>query len=414
MPRRPAAPVFGVPGFLAPKSISDVKELAKMIALAEWAPESYRDVDGNFRQQQIELAIMHGATVGLGPIAAVQSIAVINGMPSIWGDGALSVIEHSGLLEDMIEEYELDGEQGLVAICTMKRWHRATPIVTRFSMGMADRAGLTRTEGPWQSYPERMLRMRARSWTMRDAFADVLRGLHIREEVEDYVGSAAVSPRSAGRTPSVAFAGPSGPRPARPRFAAPTGRSSATKPAERAADATSHPSASEDETPITGDHASSAAPQSPATQLGVVPQAGVPAPRLDACANPDPFEPHETFTLADAEGGFTDVSGAEALRSAFERLFFDPHLPPGQVLGLWESNENARRVITQVFGSAALDQAEAHLRAATRQYKAQRAERRSATGRSRSRAKQIDAIGAGAATNEPGSQGGRPARDAAA
>jgi hypothetical protein len=83
---------MGIPGFLAPKSVSDVKELAKMIALAEWAPECYRDLDGNFLQQKIELAIMHGASVGLGPIAAVQAIALINGTPSIWGDGALSVI----------------------------------------------------------------------------------------------------------------------------------------------------------------------------------------------------------------------------------------------------------------------------------------------------------------------------------
>ena len=159
-----------------------------MIALAEWAPECYRDIDGNYLQPKIELAILHGATVGLGPIAAVHAIALIGGTPSIWGDGALSVIEHSGLLEDMVEDYEVDAEEGLTAICTMKRRDRATPIVTRFSMAMAERAGLTRSEGPWQTYPERMLRMRARSWTMRDAFADVLRGLQLREEVEDYQG----------------------------------------------------------------------------------------------------------------------------------------------------------------------------------------------------------------------------------
>ncbi|HXP05891.1 MAG TPA: hypothetical protein VN808_17365, partial [Stellaceae bacterium] len=170
----------GVPGFLAPKSLGEVKELARMIALAEWAPDCYRDIDGNYLQPKIELAILHGATVGLGPIAAVHAIALIGGTPSIWGDGALSVIEHSGLLEDMVEDYEVDDEQGLTAICTMKRRGRATPIVTRFSMAMAERAGLARSEGPWQTYPERMLRMRARSWTMRDAFADVLRGLQLR------------------------------------------------------------------------------------------------------------------------------------------------------------------------------------------------------------------------------------------
>jgi hypothetical protein len=194
-----SAPVrIGVPAFLVPRSLGEVKELACMIALAEWAPECYRDIDGNYLQPKIELAILHGATVGLGPIAAVHAIAVIGGTPSIWGDGALSVIEHSGLLEDMVEDYEDGDEEGLTAICTMKRRDRVTPIVTRFSMAMAERAGLTRSEGPWQTYPERMLRMRARSWTMRDAFADVLRGLQLREEVEDYQGRGGARPR---RTP---------------------------------------------------------------------------------------------------------------------------------------------------------------------------------------------------------------------
>src|SRR5580693_546562 len=123
---RPVA--LGVPAFLVPKSLGEVKELAKLIALAEWAPDCYRDIDGNYLQPKIELAILHGATVGLGPIAAVHAIALIGGMPSIWGDGALSVIEHSGLLEDMAEDYETNDEDGLVAICTMKRRGRPTPI----------------------------------------------------------------------------------------------------------------------------------------------------------------------------------------------------------------------------------------------------------------------------------------------
>jgi hypothetical protein len=178
---------FEVPEFMLPKSLAEVRELARLIALAEWAPDSYRDLDGNYVQQKIELAIMHGATVGLGPVGAVQSIAVIDGMPTIWGDGALAIVERSGLLEDMIEEYEVDGDEGLSAICTMRRRRRPTAIQNRFSMAMAEQARLTRKEGPWQSYPQRMLKMRARSWTLRDGFADVLRGLHIREEVDDFI-----------------------------------------------------------------------------------------------------------------------------------------------------------------------------------------------------------------------------------
>src|SRR5262249_34658126 len=90
--RRPdisAAPSLPLPEFLAPQSLVTVRELAQLIAHAEWAPETYRDLEGNYSVAKLELAIMQGAAVGLGPMAAVQSIALIDGKPAIWGDGAL-------------------------------------------------------------------------------------------------------------------------------------------------------------------------------------------------------------------------------------------------------------------------------------------------------------------------------------
>jgi len=314
---------LGVPAFLMPMTISEVKELAKMIALAEWAPECYRDLDGNYLQPKIELAIMQGATVGLGPIASVQSIAIIDGKPCIWGDGALAVIAHSGLLEDMTEEYEPDDDQGLVAVCTMKRCGRATPIVNRFSTAMADDAGLTQIDGPWQTYRARMLRMRARSWTMRDGFADVLRGLHIREEVADFVETRGTTlQRSAERVPSPPLRGYGSPRPQRS-----TGVGNA-RPAERLASATK---------------------ASPGEPL----RSGETAPAL------------ETFTLVDADGRFIDVKSAEGLRTELERILSAAHLSPQQIVGVWESNEPARKAIEQLFGREALREAEEHLKKAS-------------------------------------------------
>jgi hypothetical protein len=321
----PAPVPRGVPAFLVPKSLGEVRELARMIALAEWAPDCYRDLDGNYLQPKVELAILHGATVGLGPIAAVHAIALIGGVPSIWGDGALSVIEHSGLLEDMAENYEVDDEEGLTAICTMKRRDRATPIVTRFSIAMAERAGLTRNEGPWQSYPERMLRMRARSWTMRDAFADVLRGLQLREEVEDHVGSKGertpLIPHRDGRPPGN-LRHYASPRPRRP-----VGSHGAGLPDDRS-------------TTVSG------------------PSNGHSDDRI--AAGPPPVE--ETFALIDTDGGVIDVVGPEVLRAAFERLIGDKHLSPAQVAGVWESNEPARQAIERLFGPEALLEAKEHLK----------------------------------------------------
>jgi hypothetical protein len=305
-----------VQSFLAPRSLDEVKELAKMIALAEWAPECYRDIDGNYALQKLELGIMHGASVGLGPIAAVQSIAIINGKPSIWGDGALSVIEHSGLLEDMAEAYEVDDTQGLIAVCTMKRHGRATPILNRFSTAMADQAGLTRIEGPWQSYPERMLRMRARSWTMRDAFADVLRGLHIREEVEDFAATARF-PRSAAMAPR-------------------TKRGPATD-LER--------------TTI----ANSATASSDIRSSGLTNTADISSVTGSGGEDQD-------YTLVNADGVLIEVTGRTALRTEFERLLLDKHLTASQVVGVWESNAAARDILETARGKTPLRQLEDHVK----------------------------------------------------
>jgi hypothetical protein len=166
------APRFDVPEFMVPKSPADVRELARLIALAEWAPDSYRDLEGNYIQQKIELAIMHGATVGLGPIAAVQSIAVVDGMPTIWGDGALSIVERRGCSKTCRKNTSLiprraDGDLEHAPAPS------ADPIVNRFSMAMAEAAHLLQKEGPWQTYPQRILKMRARSWTICRCLARV-------------------------------------------------------------------------------------------------------------------------------------------------------------------------------------------------------------------------------------------------
>jgi hypothetical protein len=318
-----------LPAFLTPKSIEDVRELARLIALAEWAPPSYRDLEGNYLQQKIELAIMHGATVGLGPLAAVQSIALINGMPTIWGDGALALVERSGLLEDMVEQDEFDEEHGLTAICTIKRRRRPTPITSRFSMAMADQARLTQKEGPWQTYPQRMLRMRARSWTLRDGFADVLRGLHIREEVDDFIEIRGVKPPLATVVAD---------RPILPRLST----RGSPRPKRSAGSSLAKPPAPESVTPLSNDKL---------------------APHQ---SRPNPEEPQqqETFTLIDADGAFIEVVGPSALQNTFGDMFFNEQLSMDQITGLWESNEMARAAIARLLGPDALTLANARFQSA--------------------------------------------------
>jgi len=73
----------------------------------------------------------------------------------------------------------------LEAWCSVKRAGQ-DPETREFSRADAERAGLWNKDGTWKKYPKRMLQMRARGWSLRDVFADVLCGLSIREEVRDY------------------------------------------------------------------------------------------------------------------------------------------------------------------------------------------------------------------------------------
>ncbi len=164
---------------LVPGTMDDAYRQAKLICMAGMAPHSLDT------PEKVCVAIMHGLEIGVTPLMAVQSIAVVNGHPTLYGDGALGLVRASGLME-WIKEYEEGTNENPVAVCEVKRKGEPDPIVRRFSQEDAKHARLATKKGPWQDYPARMRQMRARSFALRDGFADVFKGLRIREEVEDY------------------------------------------------------------------------------------------------------------------------------------------------------------------------------------------------------------------------------------
>jgi len=140
------------------------------------------------------VALQLGAELGLPPMAAIQNIAVINGRPSLWGDAQLAVCRATGELEAFAEWYQQGGTKvprnpttfndDTTAVCVVKR-RGMEPMESAFSVADAKRAKLWNKTGPWQEYPHRMLRNRARSYALRDTFGDALRGLLSSDEVSD-------------------------------------------------------------------------------------------------------------------------------------------------------------------------------------------------------------------------------------
>ena len=159
---------------LAPKDLDEAMRFADMLAGSSIVPKDYIGKPGNCL-----VAIQWGMELGLQPMQAMQSIAVINGRPSLWGDAMLALVKAHPAFEWIKEECD-----GNVATCTIKR--RGEPeVVQSFSLEEAKRAGLTGKQGPWTQYPKRMLQMRARGFALRDAFPDALRGVVSAEEARD-------------------------------------------------------------------------------------------------------------------------------------------------------------------------------------------------------------------------------------
>lgn len=163
---------------LMPASLGEAREIATMIANSDFAPKDYKG-----KPENVIIAMQMGADLGLKPMQALQNISVINGRPSIWGDAALALAMPA--LDSFKEFVEGDGDKR-VAVCVLKR--KGWPDETRrtFSVEDAKKAGLWTKPGPWQTYPQRMMAMRARSWALRDSCADLLMGLSLAEEAMDF------------------------------------------------------------------------------------------------------------------------------------------------------------------------------------------------------------------------------------
>lgn len=172
VPSRAVQPV------LVPTNFDQLVRFSEMAAQSDLVPRDYKGKPAN-----VMLAVQMGSELGLAPMQALQSIAVINGRPGVWGDGLIGLCRSSPLCEDIIETIAGEGDER-TATCVAKR-KGSTPVTSTFSMGDAKRAGLTGKAGPWTQYPDRMLKNRARGFALRDAFPDVLRGFKTIEELQD-------------------------------------------------------------------------------------------------------------------------------------------------------------------------------------------------------------------------------------
>jgi hypothetical protein len=163
---------------LTPTTFAEAMQFAEALAKSTMVPREYQRQPAN-----ILVALQWGQELGLGPLQALQSIAVINGRPAVYGDAMLALVRGSPHCHDIIERIVGSGDE-MTAECQAVR-KGASMVTGRFSVGDAKRASLWGKAGPWKQYPLRMLQLRARGFALRDAFPDVLRGVISAEEAAD-------------------------------------------------------------------------------------------------------------------------------------------------------------------------------------------------------------------------------------
>ena len=185
---------------LEPTNLAEAKDFAAIICKGDMVPQHYKN-----KPVDTLIAIQWGYEVGLAPMQALQNIAVINGKATVWGDSALALVKTHPMYRGHQEW--LDGD---VAVCEIKRELPNGDIeVTRrtFSIQEARQAKLTGKSGPWQSYPNRMLCLRARGFALRDSFPDALKGIITTEEAMDYEVAEKRPPVKPVQAPSVSSEG---------------------------------------------------------------------------------------------------------------------------------------------------------------------------------------------------------------
>jgi hypothetical protein len=195
---------------IIPRDVKEATLMARGIIASGIVPKAFRyaenerDADDNLIHRKgdpneplIIMGILKSLEVGMPPITGLSYLLPINDRFTIWGDGAVGLVQGKRLiskqthvkigpaLDPTLELADWPDEYGH----EVRYWRvgQEEPYVGRYTVGDARRARLwlNQYKKPWLESPDRMLFNRARAFALRDGFADALAGLAIAEEVRD-------------------------------------------------------------------------------------------------------------------------------------------------------------------------------------------------------------------------------------
>lgn len=131
-------------------------------------------------KEKVFIALQWGVELGLTPMAAATNIAVINGKPTLSADIMHAIVRNNP--EYAGAEWKKQDEQAAEVLVKRKNANMTETFRGYYDIEMAKRANLLSKEN-WKAYPARMLKHRALSFALRDAFPDVLAGLYSPDDL---------------------------------------------------------------------------------------------------------------------------------------------------------------------------------------------------------------------------------------
>jgi len=203
---------------LVPSSLDGAYQLAAWLSNAQLLPPALRG-----KQADLFTMILAGMELGLPPMAALRGMYIVNGKPALEAKTKAAIcLQRGAALYFKRTEYTPEAT-------TWETFRRGQtePVPMRFTRKEAEAAGLTRKDGPWQQYPQRMISWRALGWLCDDVYPDIVLGVATAEDF-DAEPELAFRPISAGGTPVEIAAAPAAPKlpappPAAPATAKPAG-----------------------------------------------------------------------------------------------------------------------------------------------------------------------------------------------
>jgi len=147
------------------------------------------------KQEDIFAILVMGTELGIKPMQALNSINVIQGKPTVSPQLMIAMIRSK--LPDCVIDIKSDAEKGIVSCLTARSktdFKDGLFFKSEWTMEKAEKMGLVLKDN-YKKQAETMLRWRAVAESCRITFPDIIMGLYIPEEFQDFDGKTVEAPQ---------------------------------------------------------------------------------------------------------------------------------------------------------------------------------------------------------------------------